>query len=326
MNKRYSIYTTILCIGILFFSLVWILFLVEREHTQEWTLSQKMEENTPPLEKESLSASIVFTGDVMLDRYIRTVARKIGYTSLLEDRRNIFKESDGVVINLEGPITDAPSRSEESIIGSRDNYYFTFEPKSIDFLLENTINIIHIGNNHIDNFGLEGIGQTQDYLEQHSLEYFGAVSTLPEKIVLQKTLQGIQFSFVSYNQFSSISGDQIVLVIEKQKEVSDFVVVYTHWGQEYETISDQKQKDLARAFIDAGADVIIGSHPHVIQEKEVYKGKTIYYSLGNFIFDQYFDTSVRKGLVVRATFDTKESLIVFEEFIADISSQGITKL
>ncbi len=326
MNKRYSIYTITLCIGILFFSLVGMTFSGEKQKVQEGVSFQKIQESTPSLEKESSSASIVFTGDVMLDRYIRTVARKIGYTSLLEDSKNILKESDGVVINLEGPITDAPSRSEGSVIGSRDNYYFTFEPKSIDFLLENNINIIHIGNNHINNFGLEGIVQTQDYLKQHSLEYFGAVNILPEKIVLRKTLQGIQFSFVSYNQFSSISGDQIVLTIEKEKEVSDFVVVYTHWGQEYKTTSDQKQKELAHRFIDAGADVIIGSHPHVIQEKEVYKGKTIYYSLGNFIFDQYFDASVRKGLVVKATFDAKESSIVFEEFIADISSQGITKL
>ena len=304
----------------------------ERENLKNVGLSEYVQvesfsqERVDTPEENPSRASIVFTGDVMLDRYIRTVARKIGYTSLLEDRGNILKEADAVVINLEGPITDNPSRSEGSAIGSRDNYYFTFEPKSIDFLLENAINIIHLGNNHIDNFGTEGISQTQDYLEKYSLEYFGAVHTLPEKIVLQKTLQGMQFSFVSYNQFSSISGDHIALVIKKEKEMSDFVVVYTHWGQEYKTISDQKQKDLAHNFIDAGADVIIGSHPHVIQEKEVYKGKTIYYSLGNFIFDQYFDASVKKGLVVRATFDAKESSIVFEEFIADISSQGITKL
>ncbi|NCU41946.1 MAG: CapA family protein [Candidatus Moranbacteria bacterium] len=323
MNKWY---TTILCIGILFFSLAWIIFFAEKGNVQESASFQKREESALPLENESLRASIVFTGDIMLDRYIRTVARKIGYTSLLEDNKNILKESDAVVINLEGPITNNPSRSEASVIGSHDNYFFTFDPESITFLLKHNMRIVHLGNNHIDNFGPEGVRQTQNYLEQHSLEYFGSSNTLPEKIVLRKTLQGIKFSFVSYNQFSSISGEHIALVIKKEKEMSDFVVVYTHWGQEYKTISDQKQKNLAHNFIDAGADAVIGSHPHVIQEKEVYKGKTIYYSLGNFIFDQYFDALVKKGLVVRATFDKEENSIQFEDFSAHIDSKGVTKL
>jgi poly-gamma-glutamate synthesis protein (capsule biosynthesis protein) len=84
-------------------------------------------------------------------------------------------------------------------------------------------------------------------------------------------------------------------------------VVYAHWGEEYETIANQGMRDTAELFIENGADLILGSHPHVVQNIDEYKGIKIYYSLGNFVMDQYFDEDVRKGLLV----------------IADISMNGV---
>ena len=76
------------------------------------------------------------------------------------------------------------------------------------------------------------------------------------------------------------------------------MIVFLHWGEEYQLISSSSQRKLAHSLIDAGADLIIGSHPHVVQEIEKYKGKLIFYSLGNFIFDQYFSRETQKGLAV----------------------------
>ena len=87
----------------------------------------------------------------------------------------------------------------------------------------------------------------------------------------------------------------VVEEIEKVKNKSDFVVVYTHWGLEYHLRESESQKNLAHMFVDAGADVIIGSHPHVVQPIEIYKEKVIFYSLGNLVFDQYFSALAAFG-------------------------------
>lgn len=276
--------------------------------------------------EDTMTASITFAGDAMFDRHIRMIAQKNGYDSLLNDSLGIFSQSDMTIINLEGPITTNVSRSLGSAIGSRDNYYFTFSPEILPFLKKNTMSLLHLGNNHIFNFGEEGLQETQKFLKDSDLGYFGSLSPSLEGSIYRKQMQGVSFSFISYNQFSSVSSAHIAEYIQKEQQQSDFVVVYTHWGEEYKTISNQKQRDIAHTFIDSGADVIIGSHPHVIQEKEIYKGKTIYYSLGNFIFDQYFSEQTKKGLIVRVLFDKKNNTISFEEFSVSLNVSGVSTI
>ena len=92
--------------------------------------------------------------------------------------------------------------------------------------------------------------------------------------------------------------DEVEKSIKKGKEISDYVIVNIHWGTEYKPTSNARQQYLAHLFIDNGADIIIGHHPHVIQEMEIYNNKPIFYSLGNFIFDQYWSTPTQVGLGV----------------------------
>ncbi|HFC36337.1 MAG TPA: hypothetical protein ENJ49_01525, partial [Candidatus Moranbacteria bacterium] len=87
---------------------------------------------------------------------------------------------------------------------------------------------------------------------------------------------------------------------------SDFIVVYSHWGREYKLVNSERQQKLAHQFIDAGADLIIGAHPHVVQPIEIYKNKAIFYSLGNFVFDQYFSDNVRSILGVGVLLENKK--------------------
>lgn len=91
-------------------------------------------------------------------------------------------------------------------------------------------------------------------------------------------------------------------MIFAEKNLGNVVVVYTHWGEEY-VPRTEKMKTLARQFVDAGASLVVGSHPHVVQESERYSDQYIYYSLGNFVFDQYFSDAVRNGLLLEVTFD-----------------------
>jgi len=87
-------------------------------------------------------------------------------------------------------------------------------------------------------------------------------------------------------------------LIQETKKNVDLIIVHIHWGTEYQHQFNQQQEKIGHALIDAGADIIIGHHPHVVQGMEIYKNKPIFYSLGNFIFDQYFSPDTQEGLAV----------------------------
>jgi poly-gamma-glutamate synthesis protein (capsule biosynthesis protein) len=105
---------------------------------------------------------------------------------------------------------------------------------------------------------------------------------------------------------------EVVTTIQKAVGESDLVVVNIHWGDEYKTISNARQRALAHRMIDAGADIIIGHHPHVVEEMEIYHNRPIFYSLGNFVFDQYFSKETQEGLAVGVVASTSSiSLTIF---------------
>lgn len=247
-------------------------------------------------------ATLQFGGDMMFDRHIREKAQVKGtYNFIFENLKPIFSEADAIIANLEGPVTDFPSRSIGSELGSSNNYFFTFDPKVVSETLAQWPFIVSLGNNHITNFGQEGLSQTQRYLQDSALPYFGYVQPSQEtNAYLIKEMNGISIGFVNYNQFVSGGKERAFDDIAKIRNLVEILVVYTHWGNEY-VQENQGIKDLAHQFVDVGADLIVGSHPHVVQGIEIYQGKKIYYSLGNFVFDQYFEAAVQNGLLVDAS-------------------------
>ncbi|XLQ19689.1 MAG: CapA family protein [Candidatus Moraniibacteriota bacterium] len=269
---------------------------------------------------------ILFGGDMMFDRYIRQTGENKGYGYIISDMTELFNESDCVVANLEGPVTKNDSVSVNSEFGSPDNYRFTFDSSSVQMLKDNNFCIVNLGNNHIGNFGVEGIAQTKNFMRAGGLYYFGDTGVEDEQRYFIQDFDGVKIAFINYNQFVKNALPNALDDIQNVKDKSDFVVAYTHWGEEYKTSSRQNEQNIAHQIIDSGVDVIIGSHPHVIQEKEVYKGKTIYYSLGNFIFDQYFSEETKQGLLVQTTFDTDKDTITFEEHQVKLTPSGNTLL
>lgn len=268
--------------------------------------------------------SILFGGDMMFDRYIRTVMRKRGTDYPLSPLKNTLAEADLVVANLEGPITDQSSVSETSVIGARDNYFFTFDTHVAEMLKRFHVNAVNIGNNHILNFKEEGVRQTKQALDWSQVEYFGSPLAGDNRILVRE-IKGARIALVNYNQFVFQGKEKALADIESAKNQADVVVLYTHWGTEY-VPATAKVKELARVFIDAGADVIIGSHPHVVQEHEVYHGKTIYYSLGNLVFDQYEEESTQQGLLVKMTIDAETRALNFKEIPVLLRRTGETVL
>lgn len=109
-------------------------------------------------------------------------------------------------------------------------------------------------------------------------------------------------TFLAFNQFFPfiVKEEEIIKTIKTVKSLNpdNFLIVSMHWGEEYKLINSPAQQKLAHQLIEAGADLIIGHHPHVVQNIEKYQGKLIFYSLGNFIFDQYFSSDTQQGLAV----------------------------
>ncbi len=245
--------------------------------------------------------TVVFLGDIMLDRQIRLDAEVNGYDFLVRSAKPLWMYADAVVGNLEGPITNASSTSVGSIVGSPENYSFTFAPETADFLARSGIKYVSLANNHSLNQGFDGLAETKKYLSREHVEYFGPPGDEAHRVAYFER-GNVKIAFVAYNEFWKNDAAPAVLAVKEARKHADFVVIFAHWGNEYEKTPREDVRELAHLFVEAGANLVVGAHPHVIVENEEYQGVPIYYSLGNFIFDQYWNTDVRCGLVLTATF------------------------
>ncbi len=250
------------------------------------------------------SASLVFVGDMMFDRTMLTVAEEKGGDFLFACVADYLKGFDLAVGNMEGPITEHPSVSRRTVPGDAGNTTFTFPTSTAVLLKRNGIGAVSLANNHILDFGRDGARSTRGFLESAGVGYFGDPVDPAHKTFVT-TVNGIKLALVGYNEFigvDSVAGT--VAEIQRVSALSDSVIVFSHWGDEYVSAVD-RQRVAARSFVDAGADLVVGAHPHVIQEIETYKGTSIYYSLGNFIFDQYWKDEVRTGMAVEVRLSGK---------------------
>lgn len=272
--------------------------------------------------QEKTAASLLFFGDLMLDRDVRTLIQRKNSAFITEKIQRLFWSQDLNVANLEGPITDAASISVGTTPEEKSHFAFTFDPGTAgEFLKHNNLNAVSIGNNHILNFKKEGLEETKNNLKNYKIDYFGDPSDKDNYFL--KEINGKKISIVSYNQFSGIDVEATKNIIGKLKSKSDFIIVYAHWGTEYELKETSSQKEKARQFIDAGADMIIGSHPHVVEPMEMYKNKIIFYSLGNFVFDQYFSEDTKNMLSVGVMLDQDGLEIALEPLYQGRNGQVI---
>lgn len=257
--------------------------------------------DTVALGSVPVRATILFGGDMMFDRTVRSAMEKNGDDFVLSCLDPLFKEPDVVVANLEGPITSNPSMSQGAAYLSGESMTFTFAPSVAGLLYRHNVRIVNIGNNHIMNFSRSGLLETKKYLEAAGVQYFGDPDKIESEKVLRTDIGGVAFSFINWSDWTSDNTDITAAQVKTEHEAGRIVVIYTHWGEEYQPAT-ARMKRLAHNLVDEGADIVIGSHPHIVQEHEVYKDKHIYYSLGNLIFDQYFDPAVMRGLMLQVRF------------------------
>lgn len=244
----------------------------------------------PPAPKE-----IYFVGDIMLDRGVEALMLKNGFDYPYQNIPNIFSGAYMVVGNLEGPIVKNPPYQ-----GAR-GMSFAFDPRNLDSLKKIGFTHFSLANNHTFNMGKSGFRQTRAYLSDEAMVPVGSERECGS--MYATTTQ--EFSLLAVSQvFTDCQDKDIISAIKdlKSQYPEKFLIILIHWGEEYKTLSNKTQQTTAHLLIDNGADLIIGGHPHVIQEVEKYQGKMIFYSLGNFVFDQYFSQETQGGIIVKMRF------------------------
>ena len=240
--------------------------------------------------------TLLFGGDLFLTDLLQSKYSQQGISAAAsEGLLEVLESADVFMVNEEFPFGTTGEAMEDK------QYTFRVDPGYVSVLSDLSVDIVTLANNHMLDFGRSPLTETLRTLDGAGIAHVGAGENLEEAKALKtfeihgKTIGFLGASRVipeySWNASADSSGlfttyDAAALVseIEKAEESCDFTVVYVHWGIERSTQPEEYQRTLARQYIDAGADAVIGAHPHVLQGIEYYEGKPVFYSLGNFIF------------------------------------------
>lgn len=261
--------------------------------------------------KQNTESYLTFTfgGDVMLGRYIgfRFERNFKELFSNFGDRT--FWGTDISWVNLEGPISDEIITQDPR----SKSLQFLFSKKAIEALKFLKLTTVGLANNHTDDAGEKGLMITKQLLKANQIDYHGDPWAVSESSIKRYNYGDISISLIAVNVFGATKN--LLDIIEQEKRNGNFVIVLPHWGNEYQTKHSKHQEELARKWIMAGADLIIGTHPHVIQDIELINGKLVFYSLGNFIFDQNFSKTVQEGILLSGVIKKEKIEIVISPFI-----------
>ena len=241
-------------------------------------------------------------GDVMFDRGVRNIMEKgRDPFEYIKKDINIIKNFDVVIANLEGPIVEMDRN-----LCQAKAYNFQFALNTPTLLKSAGINMVNIANNHFYDCYWTGYVSTKNSLQAAGIDYIGDFQLSNSFVV--KNIKGKKVAFIGMDQTVQMTPiAKFYPIVKKLKSENDYVVVNIHWGTEYYLDATSIQRSIAHTLIDNGADVIFGAHPHVVEPVEIYKGKAIFYSLGNFVFDQT-DIHTTDGLGVGVEFATDKNI------------------
>ncbi|MBU0573660.1 MAG: AmmeMemoRadiSam system protein B, partial [Candidatus Margulisbacteria bacterium] len=227
--------------------------------------------------------TILATGDVMLGRAVNMRMSRKGYEFPFRKTADLLKSSDITFINLECPIVANCAATNEGMRLSADL-------RSVKGLQYSGVDVVNLANNHIYDHGPAGRINTLKVLNDAGFQ----VCDEHERAVVD--IKGSRFSFLGYNCLSPrFDLEKARAGVRDASSSSDVVVVALHWGNEYTYNVSDRQRQIARVMIDSGADLIIGNHPHYVQESEVYGKGFVTYSHGNFVFDQIWSKETQEG-------------------------------
>jgi poly-gamma-glutamate synthesis protein (capsule biosynthesis protein) len=271
---------------------------------------------------------LVFAGDVMLvDGPGQTIAAG---GDPLAPFAAMLADADYRIGNIECAIADGGQPMESKI------FSFRAEP-AVTRVLKGRFDALAVSNNHSGDFGKQAFLQTLGFLDAAGIRHFGGGRNLAAAhapLWIEKN--GLRIAVLGYNEFKprvfEAGADSPGIAWSEDSEVvadiraaraagADLVIPFMHWGWERETAPTERQRTLARLMIDAGAALVVGGHPHVTQGAEIYKGKPIIYSLGNFVFDGFELPEARRGWLLRLTLD-RQGVVAWDTREGDMDAAG----
>ena len=224
------------------------------------------------------------------EKRFRSMVEKKGLAYFFENVKPIFEQDDLTVVNFEGTLTT----SKKSAKGKE--FCFRGKPEYAQMLTLGDIELVNLANNHTLDFGKAGLQDTKDNLTAEGIPYFG----MDDEYIVE--VKGAKLGFLGYNYWN-IEMSEAQERIEAMREKCDILIVSFHWGTELDNHSSSSQHKWAHMAVDAGADLVLGHHPHVIQGIERYKGKYIVYSLGNFCFGGNSNPDDKTTFIFQQTFE-----------------------
>jgi len=252
-----------------------------------------------PLKAFARDVEIIITGDVMLGRTVMTKSLDSGDpTYPFKKVASKLAEADFVFVNLENPIIENCPRTSTGL-------KFCADPKLTSGLKLAGVDVVTLANNHAGDYGKGGIEKTVEFLKEAGIEAVG----LGNLVIKEK--KGIKFGFLGFDFVSKSPKDEDFKLVSDSDKKVEVLIVGVHWGEEYKDKANKFQREWAKMLVEKGADVVIGHHPHWVQDSEPIEGKPVYYSLGNFVFDQMWSEKTREGLVIKLTF--RDGRLISEE-------------
>lgn len=315
MNKKIILFLLIFLLAIIFL-VSYFIFNYNYKNiidTQKEKALGSIIKNEEVPKKVSEEVSLIAVGDISFSRGVERIVKRennINYPFL--KIADYLKSADLVFGNLETSIMEGREITDREMV-------FRSNPGTEQAIKEANISIVSLANNHTPNFGQKGLMDTFEYLKHADIKFVGAGENEQEAYSpLYIDKNGLKFAFLAYNDVDvvpvsyeakkNLAGtafmkkDKMIKAVKEAKLIADFVIVSMHSGNEYVAKPNNSQVYFAHAAIDAGADLIIGHHPHVVQTMEEYKGKFIFYSLGNFVFDEMWVKETLNELAVKVYF------------------------
>lgn len=269
----------------------------------EIVIDNSIESEEPIVDKHSYDFTLCFAGDVNFDenyfpiQYYKDCENGIK-DCISADLIQTMQDADIMCLNNEFTYSTGGAPLDNKV------YTFRADPSRVEILKELGVDLVGLANNHVYDYGKQALLDTFDTLDNAGIPYVGAGHTLTEAMLpVYMTVDGKTIAFVAASRAEKnkmtpqatetepgilrcYDTELFLQEIQKAKENADFVIAYVHWGTEYSYELEDVQLTTGKEYLDAGADAVIGAHPHCLQGMEYYNGKPIIYSLGNFWFNE----------------------------------------
>ena len=282
-------------------------------------------------QREPEPVTLLFTGDVLLSDYVLNNYSQSGIHGVVDDALlSEMQQADLTIINNEFPFSTRGTQAPDK------QFTFRVHPDHVRILTDMGVDIASLANNHVLDYGADALLDTFDTLDSSGIDYMGAGADLSRaSALITKEVHGVTFGFLSASRvipvvswdirnaspgvFTTYDPSLLISAIEAARLQCDYLTVFVHWGIERDAYPQDYQVTMAQQYIDAGADLVIGAHPHVLQGITYYKDKPVFYSLGNFIFNR----SIPQTAAVKVTLCEDQEPTI--QLIAATASDACTR-